>query len=63
MLMSQTAADLIITKASVYTVDADNPWAEAVATKDGQIVFVGSAAEAEQWHDPFSCERASVKEL
>ncbi len=45
-------ADLIITNAKVYTLDTANPQAEAVATRGGQIIFVGSASDAEQWRGP-----------
>ncbi|MBN2206046.1 MAG: amidohydrolase [Candidatus Aminicenantes bacterium] len=38
-------SDLILTNASVYTVDPDRPRAEAVAVRDGTILRVGSAAE------------------
>lgn len=37
-------ADMILTNARIYTVEAKQPWAEAVAIKDGKIVAVGSAA-------------------
>lgn len=37
-------ADLILTNARVYTVEDRQPWAEAVAIKDGKIVAVGSGA-------------------
>jgi len=37
-------ADLLIRNATVYTVDPANPKAEAVAIKDGKIIFVGSNA-------------------
>src|SRR3546814_5683482 len=37
-------ADLILTNARIYTVEDKQPWAEAVAIKDGQIVEVGSTA-------------------
>jgi predicted amidohydrolase YtcJ len=40
------AADLILTNARVYTADAARPRAQAVAIRDGRIVFVGSAREA-----------------
>src|SRR5262245_58014628 len=40
-------ADLLITNAAVYTVDPDQPRAEAVAVKDGEITFVGDAQEAQ----------------
>lgn len=39
-------ADLVLTGAAVYTLDAARSWAEAVAVKDGRIVYVGSAAGA-----------------
>jgi len=38
-------SDLILTNASVWTVDPDRPWAEAVAVRDGKIIRVGSAEE------------------
>jgi predicted amidohydrolase YtcJ len=38
-------ADLILTNAKVYTVETGQPWAEAVAIKDGKILAVGSATE------------------
>lgn len=40
----QPAADLILTNARVYTVEALHPWAEAVAIRDGRIVAVGKRA-------------------
>ena len=36
-------ADIVITNASVYTVDKDGTVAEAVAVKNGEIVYVGDA--------------------
>jgi len=38
-------ADLILTNAAVYTANPDQPWAEAVAIRDGRLVAVGAAAE------------------
>ncbi|ATY34013.1 amidohydrolase [Sphingomonas psychrotolerans] len=38
-------ADLILTNARIYTVETGQPWAEAVAIKDGKILAVGSAAD------------------
>jgi predicted amidohydrolase YtcJ len=40
------AADLIVTNARIYTVDAGRPRAEALAVKDGRIVFVGASQPA-----------------
>ena len=36
---------------NVITMDDENPFAEAVAVKDGLILFVGSAADAEKYCD------------
>ena len=40
-------ADHVFFNAAVYTLDANRPWAEAVAVDDGRIVFVGANADAE----------------
>jgi predicted amidohydrolase YtcJ len=40
-------ADLVLTNGRVYTVDAARPMAQAVGLRDGRVVFVGSAAEAQ----------------
>lgn len=40
----KVVADLILTNARVYTVEDEQPWAEAVAIKDGKIVAVGTSA-------------------
>jgi len=42
---SVAAADLVLRNGAIYTVDAARSWAEAVAIKDGKIVFVGRDAE------------------
>lgn len=42
-------ADLVIQHADVYTVDSARSKAQAVAVKDGRIVFVGSDAEVATW--------------
>lgn len=42
-------ADKVLFNADVYTVNEQQPWAQAVAIKDGKIVFVGSD-EAVQSH-------------
>ena len=41
-----SAADTLLVNGRVYTVDPAQPWAEAIAVKDGRILFVGSDAEA-----------------
>ncbi|MHA3724713.1 amidohydrolase [Leucobacter sp. HY1910] len=50
--MLTTYPDLIITDARVYTVDAAQPWAEAIAVKNGRIQAVGSAADIEALQGP-----------
>jgi predicted amidohydrolase YtcJ len=42
-------ADRVFTNATVYTADDAQPTAEAVAVRGSQIVFVGSAAEAQRY--------------
>jgi predicted amidohydrolase YtcJ len=42
---SVAAADLVLRNGAIYTVDSARSWAEAVAIKDGKIVFVGRDAE------------------
>lgn len=43
------AADLIVTNASVYTVDSSRPHAESVAVIGDRIVAVGSRTEMDAW--------------
>jgi predicted amidohydrolase YtcJ len=42
---AQDAPELILHNAVVWTVDDDNPWAEAVAIRDGKLMAVGSDAD------------------
>ncbi len=42
-------ADIIITNARVYTVNPEQPWAEAVVVKGERILFVGSGNKAERF--------------
>jgi predicted amidohydrolase YtcJ len=44
--ISQTA-DTVYTNGSIYTVDEAQPWAEAVAIKDGKFLIVGSNADVD----------------
>lgn len=39
-------ADLIVTNARIYTVDDARPLVEALAIRDGRVIFAGSATEA-----------------
>jgi predicted amidohydrolase YtcJ len=48
----EPAADLLLTGGRVWTADPAVPRAEAVAVRDGRIVFVGSDAEAARWKGP-----------
>jgi hypothetical protein len=43
----QESASLIVTGARVWTGDADNPWAEAIASRGETIVAVGREADVE----------------
>jgi predicted amidohydrolase YtcJ len=45
-------ADLLITNAKIYTADARRSMAQALAVRDGKIVFVGSAQDARTWVGP-----------
>ncbi|MEE9575914.1 MAG: hypothetical protein V3W35_00780, partial [Gemmatimonadota bacterium] len=40
-------ADVVYTNGRIYTVNEAQPWAEAVAIKDGKFIVVGSQADAE----------------
>ena len=45
-------ADAIYTNARVYTVDAANSWAEAIAVRDGAFIAVGKRADVEALAGP-----------
>lgn len=45
--MNEMKPDLVLKNGSVYTVDRDRSWAQAVAIADDKIVFVGSNTEIE----------------
>jgi predicted amidohydrolase YtcJ len=45
-------ADLIVKAARLWTGDTANPWAEAVASRGGEIVAVGKAEEVERFKGP-----------
>lgn len=47
--MGSANADLIFTNARVYTVDEAQPWATAVAVRNGQIIGVGSDKDVSKW--------------
>lgn len=45
-------ADRVITSAKVYTVNPEQPWAEAIAIKDGRIIYVGDNSGLKKWIGP-----------
>ncbi len=45
-------ADLVLTGGAVYTMDAARSWAEAVAVREGRIVYVGSEVGARAYVGP-----------
>ena len=44
-------ADLIVHNATIYTVNPDQPWASAVAIREGQIIYVGDDQGAQELVD------------
>ncbi len=50
--LSAQQADLVVTNARIYTADANRPQAQALAVREGRIVFVGSARGAEALTGP-----------
>jgi predicted amidohydrolase YtcJ len=48
----RTAADAVIVNARVYTVNASQPWAEAVALRKGRILAVGTAKSVSHHKGP-----------
>jgi predicted amidohydrolase YtcJ len=51
-LQEDGPADLIVSAARIWTGDPANPWAEAVASRDGEIVAIGSMAEVDPYRGP-----------
>jgi predicted amidohydrolase YtcJ len=48
------AVETILTNARIYTVNAKQPWAEALAIRGGKIVAVGSNKEMASYRGPFT---------
>jgi len=46
---AQPVADMIVLNARVYTVNAQQPWAESIAIKDGKILAAGDTAKIEAY--------------
>ena len=45
------AADIAYQHGKIYTLNPEQPWAEALAIRDGRLVFVGSTAASTEWLD------------
>ncbi|AYH02802.1 amidohydrolase [Pectobacterium parmentieri] len=54
LMAAETAAtaDLVLRNGNIYTVNQGQPWAEAVAVRDGRYVFIGSNAQAAEFIGP-----------
>ncbi|WP_019528051.1 amidohydrolase [Dasania marina] len=60
--MSAIIADRIFSNASIYTVDPDRSWAEAIAIKNGKIIYVGDNNGAEAfWGEHTQVDNLGVK--
>lgn len=46
---AENIADTIFYNGSIYTVDDKNPWVEAVAIKDDEIIYTGSLEQVKQF--------------
>lgn len=42
-------ADLVVQNANIYTVDAKRSWAQALAVKNGRLVFIGNDIGVKAW--------------
>lgn len=49
---TQGKADLVVKNANVYTMDAVRSWKQALAVKDGRLVFIGNDANVRTWIGP-----------
>lgn len=49
---SKNYADHVFVNGRLYTVDAEKTWAEAIAIRGDEIIFVGDNAGAEKWVGP-----------
>jgi len=59
VMAGENASDTVLVKGKFYTVDKENSWAEAVAIKDGTIVYVGSMEGIE----PYIGKKTQVVDL
>lgn len=51
-LQKDGAADVVVLPGRIWTGDAEHPWAEALAARDGEITAVGSRDEVLRWKGP-----------
>lgn len=49
---AQEGAEMALINGKIYTVDDANPWAEAVAVRDGKIIAIGSNSDIQRYLDP-----------
>ncbi len=47
--MKENKANIVLKNGSVYTVDRERSWAQAIAIADDKIIFVGSNADVERY--------------
>lgn len=48
----QPTADLVVVNAKIYTVNSASPWAQALAVREGRLVFVGGRSDVQPWIGP-----------
>lgn len=56
---SDNGAELVLQNAKIYTVNDAQKWAEAIAVTDGEIIFIGSDTDVEEYID----DNTTVKDL
>jgi hypothetical protein len=49
---AETPADLVLTGGRIWTAEPAAPWAEAIAVRDGRILYVGDPAGAARYRGP-----------
>ena len=60
MTSNALSADIVLINGWIYTVDAAQPWAEAVAIEDGRFVYVGDAEGVKEFVDAIEQDGAKV---
>ena len=50
-------ADRIFTNGKIYTLETDSPWAEAIAIKNGKIVYVGDNKGVRSWMNEMTIQQ------